>query len=48
MLLRGYHVTPRGMLALSLPFGESEVDGFLDAFADFLDMHLHVLPRRSA
>ena len=45
MLLRGQHVTPRGMLALSLPFGDKEADGFVDAFEDFLDSHLQLLPR---
>jgi glutamate-1-semialdehyde 2,1-aminomutase len=45
MLLRGQHVTPRGMMALSLPFGEREADGFVDAFEDFLDSHLQLLPR---
>lgn len=48
MLLRGFHVTPRGMLALSLPFGDAEVDGFLAAFDDFLASHRQVLPRRAA
>jgi glutamate-1-semialdehyde 2,1-aminomutase len=47
MLLRGQHVTPRGMLALSLPFGEEEAAGFVAAFDDFLDSHLSILPRIS-
>ncbi|WP_119391965.1 aspartate aminotransferase family protein [Taklimakanibacter lacteus] len=46
MLLRGYHVTPRGMLALSLPFGQKELDGFSDAFDDFLTNCADLLPRR--
>ena len=46
MLLRGQHVTPRGMLALSLPFGQQEADGFLRAFEDFLDDYLPMLPRQ--
>ncbi len=45
MLLRGHHVTPRGMLALSLPFGPSEADGFVDAFDDFLAGFKQLLPR---
>jgi len=45
MLLRGQHVTPRGMLALSLPFGEREADGFVAAFDDFLATHYSLLPR---
>lgn len=47
MLLRGYHVTPRGMLALSLPFRQEELDGFRDAFDDFLISCESVLPRRT-
>ncbi|HEY9215983.1 MAG TPA: aminotransferase class III-fold pyridoxal phosphate-dependent enzyme [Ancylobacter sp.] len=45
MLLRGQYVTPRGMLALSLPFGQAEVDGFVDAFDDFLASFKQLLPR---
>lgn len=48
MLLRGFHVTPRGMLALSLPFGDTEAATFVDAFADFLVAHGRLLPRRAA
>jgi glutamate-1-semialdehyde 2,1-aminomutase len=48
MMLRGYHVTPRGMLALSLPFGEAELDGFVAAFDDFLSTHRNILPQSSA
>ncbi|ESX06611.1 glutamate-1-semialdehyde 2,1-aminomutase [Mesorhizobium sp. LSJC268A00] len=47
MLLRGYYVTPRGMLALSLPFGDAELDGFAAAFDDFLSSNLKILPRRT-
>ena len=45
MLLRGFHVTPRGMLALSMPFGASHVIRFNDAFDDFLSLHRPILPR---
>ncbi len=45
MLLRGYHVTPRGMLALSLPFDQKNADDFVDVFDDFLAIHRHILPR---
>lgn len=48
MLLRGFHVTPRGMLALSLPFGDAELGSFLAAFDDFLMDHKQILPRRTA
>lgn len=47
MLLKGFHVTPRGMLALSLPFTDGEVDGFVAAFDDFLAGHRSVLPERA-
>lgn len=47
MLLRGYHVTPRGMLALSLPFTEREIGGFVAAFDDFLQVYRSVLPDRA-
>src|SRR3712207_9130733 len=39
MILRGYYVTSRGMLSLSVPFSESDAAGFLDAFSDFLTTH---------
>ncbi len=45
MLLKGFHVTPRGMLALSLPFGDAEMDSFTEAFEDFLLSHKQILPR---
>jgi glutamate-1-semialdehyde 2,1-aminomutase len=45
MLLRGFHVTPRGMLALSLPFGDAERESFIAAFDDFLTTHKQILPR---
>ena len=48
MLLRGFHVTPRGMMALSLPYGDAELDAFMDAFEDFLVTHKPLLPRRTA
>ncbi len=47
MLLRGFHVTPRGMMALSLPYGEPELDAFMEAFEDFLLAHRSVLPGRT-
>ncbi|WP_284735588.1 aspartate aminotransferase family protein [Dongia deserti] len=45
MLARGQHVTPRGLLALSLPFGEDEADAFTEAMEDFVVTHKAVLPR---
>lgn len=47
MLLRGYYVTPRGMLALSLPFGDAELAGFVAAFDDFLSSNRPILPGRT-
>jgi glutamate-1-semialdehyde 2,1-aminomutase len=47
MLLRGYHVTPRGMMALSLPFSEEELDGFLAAFEEFLSANAQILPHHT-
>ena len=46
MLLRGYYASPRGMMALSLPFGDAELEDFLAAFDDFLASHKQILPRR--
>lgn len=45
MMMRGQYVTSRGMLVLSLPIGRPEVDGFLEAFDDFLRSHSSILPR---
>ncbi|MBZ0259535.1 MAG: aminotransferase class III-fold pyridoxal phosphate-dependent enzyme [Hyphomicrobiales bacterium] len=45
MMMCGYYVTPRGMLALSLPFGRNEADAFVAAFDDFLHSHKQILPR---
>jgi glutamate-1-semialdehyde 2,1-aminomutase len=36
MLERGYYLARRGMIALSLELGESELDGFVAAVEDFL------------
>jgi glutamate-1-semialdehyde 2,1-aminomutase len=44
MMLLGQYVTGRGMLALSLPIGRKEIDGFLSAFDEFLQSHKSVLP----
>lgn len=48
MLLRGFYVAPRGLLSLSLPFGDVEARGFLEAFDDFLAAHRSLLPTRSS
>jgi glutamate-1-semialdehyde 2,1-aminomutase len=36
MLQSGHYVAPRGMMVLSLPFGQAEMDQFVAAFDDFL------------
>jgi len=46
MLHRGQYVSARGMLALSLPFGEDEANAFLAAFSDFLDSYPDLFPPR--
>ncbi|MEB8385782.1 aminotransferase class III-fold pyridoxal phosphate-dependent enzyme [Rhodobacteraceae bacterium KMM 6894] len=44
MLLRGFYIAPRGMIALSLPYGPAEADAFLAAFDDFLAQNHQYLP----
>lgn len=46
LLLRGHYIASRGMMALSLPFGDSEAEGFLDAFEDAIASNRAVLPKR--
>jgi glutamate-1-semialdehyde 2,1-aminomutase len=46
MLLRGQYVTPRGMIALSLPFTQADIVVFTDIFDDFLNDYRSILPRR--
>lgn len=46
MLLRGFYVTPRGMMALSLPYSDTDLDAFMDVFEDFLVTHKSILPGR--
>ena len=43
MLRRGQYMTPRGMLALSLPMTDAVTDAFGDAFDQFLDDHAQLL-----
>ena len=40
LLERGYSYARRGFLALSLPLGEEEIDGFAAEVEEFLDEHL--------
>jgi glutamate-1-semialdehyde 2,1-aminomutase len=43
MLERGFYLARRGMVALSLEVGAAELDGFVAAFADWLDARARVL-----
>jgi glutamate-1-semialdehyde 2,1-aminomutase len=43
MLARGYYFARRGFISLSLVHGEPELDGFAQAFADFLESHRTLL-----
>jgi glutamate-1-semialdehyde 2,1-aminomutase len=45
MLLRGFYLAPRGMIALSLPFGAAEAAAFVGAVDDFLSTDGHLLPK---
>lgn len=45
MLLRGFYLAPRGMIALSLPFGGVEAAAFVGAVDDFLATDGHLLPK---
>jgi glutamate-1-semialdehyde 2,1-aminomutase len=44
MMLRGFHHTPRGMIATSLPYGEAELAATLDAAADVVAACRSALP----
>ncbi len=45
MIERGIYLSPRGMLALSLPMGDAETDALLEAVAGFIEDHRPLLPR---
>jgi glutamate-1-semialdehyde 2,1-aminomutase len=47
LLLHGFYIAARGMIALSLPFGAAEADAFLAAFEDVIAANRRVLPQRS-
>jgi glutamate-1-semialdehyde 2,1-aminomutase len=47
LLERGIYMARRGMVALSLPFGDAEVDRFVAALDDVLAQHQAVLPPSS-
>jgi glutamate-1-semialdehyde 2,1-aminomutase len=44
MLARGIYLSPRGMMALSLPMGDRETDALLDAIAGFIEDFRPLLP----
>jgi len=46
LLLAGFYIAPRGMIALSLPFGAAEAADFLSALDAILAVHARHLPRR--
>jgi glutamate-1-semialdehyde 2,1-aminomutase len=48
MLERGVYMARRGLVALSLPFGDAEADRFLAALEETLDAYRAVLPGRGA
>jgi glutamate-1-semialdehyde 2,1-aminomutase len=43
MLERGFHIARRGMMNLSLPMGQAELDSVVKAFGDFLESNKRVL-----
>lgn len=45
MMLAGQYVTPRGMIALSLPHSEADADGLVAAFDRFLSEYAAILPK---
>ena len=45
MLEHGIYLSPRGMMALSLPMGDAETDTLLDAVAGFNEDHRPLLPK---
>ncbi len=45
MLDRGIYLSPRGMMALSLPMGDAETDALLEAMAGFIEDYRPLLPR---
>jgi glutamate-1-semialdehyde 2,1-aminomutase len=45
MIARGIYLSPRGMMALSLPMGDGEIDALLEATAGFIEDYGPLLPR---
>jgi glutamate-1-semialdehyde 2,1-aminomutase len=48
LLEQGYYIAQRGMINLSLPVTEADLDGFLRAVDGFLARHARLLPKAAA
>jgi glutamate-1-semialdehyde 2,1-aminomutase len=48
MMLAGQYVTPRGMIAMSLPHDDAAADGLVAAFDRFLEDYRSILPKVEA
>ncbi|WP_333816552.1 aspartate aminotransferase family protein [Tabrizicola sp.] len=46
MMMAGQYVTPRGMIALSLPHTDADAEGLVAAFDRFLEDHRSILPKQ--
>ena len=44
LLLRGFYIAPRGMIALSIPFGDAEAKAFVDAVDEIVTVNRSLLP----
>jgi len=45
MIAGGYYVAQRGMITLSLPMTEADIDGFVGEVREYLTRHADILPR---
>lgn len=45
LIERGYYIARRNMIVLSLPMGQSEIDGLVAAFEDVLATYKSILPK---
>jgi glutamate-1-semialdehyde 2,1-aminomutase len=45
MIARGFFVAQRGMITLSLPMTEADIDGFVGEVREYLARHADILPR---
>jgi glutamate-1-semialdehyde 2,1-aminomutase len=44
MIAGGYYVAQRGMITLSLPMADADIDGFVGAVREYLTRHADILP----